>query len=79
MIDLRQGSSRLGYVLLILWVALFVVLVGHVWRDGPERLLYITADIWFDILTILIGVPLAVFLSWQLFKRFVGRPKSADP
>ncbi|MGA9603544.1 MAG: hypothetical protein WBQ82_05445 [Methyloceanibacter sp.] len=79
MIDLRQGISRLGYVLLILWGALFVVLVGHVWWDGPERLLYITADIWFDILTIMIGVPLGVFLSWRLFKRFVGRPKSADP
>ncbi len=76
MIDLRQGISRLGYVLLILWVALFVVLVGHVWWDGPERLGYITRDIWVDIVTVLIGVPLGVFLVWRLFRRFL-RPQNS--
>ena len=79
MADLRRGISRIGYGLLLAWILLFAVLVGHVWWDDPERLRYITADIWFDILITMIGVPLGVFLSWRLFKRFVGRPKSADP
>jgi len=77
--DLRRRISRIGYGLLLAWILLFAVLVGHVWWDDPERLRYITADIWFDILVIMIGIPLGVFLSWRLFKRFVGRPKSADP
>ena len=73
MVDLRRTISRIGYGLLLAWILLFVVLVGHVWWDDPHRLQYVTADIWLDIFTIMIGVPLAVFLSWQLFKRFVGR------
>lgn len=79
MADPRRRISRIGYGLLLAWILLFAVLVGHVWWDDPERLRYITADIWFDILVIMIGVPLGVFLPWRLFKRFVGRPESADP
>jgi len=79
MVDLRRRIARLGYGLLFAWILLFVVLVGHVGWHDPHRLQYLTADIWFDILVVMIGVPLGCFLLWQLFKRFVGWPNSADP
>jgi hypothetical protein len=63
MIDLRQGISQVGYVLLTLWVALFVVLVGHVWWDDPERLSYITLDIWVDIFTVMLAFRSPCFCS----------------
>ena len=72
MIDLRQGISRIR-LRAFDRVGRSIRCLGRTCLVGwPERLLLITADIWFDILTIMIGVPLGVFLSWQLFKRFVG-------
>jgi hypothetical protein len=41
MTDLRQRISRIGYVLLLAWIALFIVLVGHVWWDDPNQMRYI--------------------------------------
>jgi len=79
MTALHRRIPRLGYALLLAWMLLFVVLVGHVWWDDPHRLQYVTADIWLDLLSIMIGVPLGVFLLWQLFKRFARLANSADP
>jgi hypothetical protein len=77
MTDLRQRISRIGYVLLLAWIALFIVLVGHVWWDDPNQMRYITSDIWFDILSVMIGVPLGVFIVWLLLKRLV-RPQDSS-
>jgi hypothetical protein len=76
MIDLRRRISRIGYGLLLAWVALFIVLVGHVWWDDPHQLRYVTPDTWVDILSVMIGVPLGVFLFWRLLSRFVGPQNS---
>jgi Na+/phosphate symporter len=77
MTDLRQRISRIGYVLLLAWIALFIVLVGHVWWDDPNQMRYITSDIWFDILSVMIGVPLGGFIVWLLLKRLV-RPQDSS-
>jgi hypothetical protein len=76
MIHLRRRISRIGYGLLLAWVALFIVLVGHVWWDDPHQLRYVMPDIWVDILSVMIGVPLGVFLFWRLLRRFVGPQNS---
>ncbi len=78
-IDLRRWIARIGYLLLLAWILLFVVLVGHVWWDDPDRLRYITRDIWVDIFTVMIGVPLAVFVVWRLVRQFVGPQHSGRP
>jgi hypothetical protein len=77
MTELRRRISRIGYVLLIAWIVLFIVLIGHIWWDDPHQLRYVTLDIWVDILSLLIGVPLGVFLFWRLLRRFV-RPQNSN-